>query len=398
MMFDENTYVIIGNGAAGYYAADAIRKHDPDGGIHIISEEKLLTYFRPQLSKFIGFPIDSEKFLVSPESWYNNNNIKVTLKTKVKKINPDQKLLLLSDGSIIKYSKLILANGSHAFVPPVPGNDKENVFSLKSINDAEAIKKQLSVSKNAVVIGGGLLGLEAAWSMHHAGLNVTVLERSEGLLTKQLDAEGAKIFKSMVDDSGVNIMLNASTEEILGDTKVTGIKLTSGAIVPADIVLFSSGVRPNKELAEQSGISADKGVIVNDRMETSKPDIYACGDVAEFNGKVFGNWPAAMNMGKIAGANASGSDMQFKEFVTSFNFDSLNIKLFSCGSFTENNESVAHKDPATNAYMKLYFESDKIIGGFLIGDTKRAPEVLNSVKAGLSYEEAVEKFGLQGSK
>jgi len=396
-MFDENTYVIIGNGAAGYYAADAIRKHDQDGGIHIISEEKLLTYFRPKLSKFIGFPVDAEKFLVAPENWYSDNNIKVTLNTKVKKINPDQKLLLLSDGSIIRYSKLILASGSHAFVPPVPGNDKENVFSLKSIDDAEAIKKQIPISKSAVVIGGGLLGLEAAWSMHHAGLNVTVLERSDGLLTRQLDAEGAKIFKDMVDNSGVNIMLNASTEEILGDKKVTGIRLASGEIVPTDIVLFSSGVRPNKELPEQSGIAADKGVIVNDRMETNKPDIYACGDIAEFNGKVFGNWPAAMNMGKVAGTNASGSDMQFKEFVTSFNFDSMNIKLFSCGSFTENNESIAHKDPTTNAYMKLYFDSDKIIGGFLIGDTKRAPEMLNSVKAGLSYTEIVEKFGLQDS-
>ena len=396
MMFDENQYVIIGNGAAGYYAADTIRKQDQDGGIHIISEEKLLTYYRPKLSKFIGFPMDYDKFLVSPESWYQDNNIKVTLNTKVKKINPEQKLILLSDGSIIRYSKLILANGSHAFVPPVPGNDKENVFSLKSINDAEFIKKQIPLSKNAVVIGGGLLGLEAAWSMHHAGLNVTVLERSEGLLTRQLDAEGARIFKEMVDNSGVNIKLNASTEEILGDKKVTGIRLANGEIVPADIVLFSSGVRPNKELPEQSGIAADKGVIVNDRMETNKQDIYACGDIAEFNGKVFGNWPAAMNMGKVAGANASGTDMQFKEFVTSFNFDSMNIKLFSCGSFTDNNESVAHKNPETNAYMKLYFDSDKIIGGFLIGDTKRAPEVLNSVKAGLNYKEVLDKFDLQG--
>lgn len=394
-MFNENHYVIVGNGAAGYYAADAIRKHDIENGIHIISEEKLLTYYRPQLSKFIGFPMDIEKILVAPKKWYEDNKIKVTLKTKIKKVNPEQKLILLSDGSIIKYEKLILANGSNAFVPPVPGNDKKNVFSLKFIDDAESIKMQISAGKNAVVIGGGLLGLEAAWSFHNAGMNVTVLERSSGLLTKQLDAEGAAIFKDMVDKSGVNVILNASAEELIGDISVTGIKLAGGETIPADIVLFSSGVRPNKELAEQSGLEVSKGILVNDKMETSKPDIYACGDVAEFNDKVFGNWPAAMNMGKVAGENASGANTQFKEFVTSFSFDSMNIKLFSCGQFTENNKSIAKKDPLTGSYMKLYFDDNKIIGGFLIGSTSLASELLNSVKSALSYDEAIKKFGFK---
>ena len=395
MIYDENMYVIIGNGPAGYYAADTIRKNDEEASIHIISEDKLLTYFRPQLSKFIGFPIDESKFLLSPESWYKEKNIKVTLNTKVKKINPAQKLILLGDGTIVSYKKLILANGSHAFVPPVPGNDKDNVFSLKSVSDAEAIKKQIPESKNAVVIGGGLLGLEAAWSLLNAGLNVTVLDRSGGLLSKQLDEEGAKIFSGLVDKSGVKVILNATTEEILGDKKVTGVRLAGGQVVEADLVLFSSGVRPNKELAELSGIEVDKGVKVDDRMQTSAADVYACGDVAEFSGKVYGNWPAAMSMGKVAGANAFGTEMQFREFVPSFSFDAMNIKLFSCGSFTEENRNIARRDPETGGYMKLYFDDKKIVGGFLIGDTKRAPEVLNSVKAGLGYDEVVEKFGLK---
>jgi NAD(P)H-nitrite reductase large subunit len=395
MIYDENMYVIIGNGPAGYYAADTIRKNDDTAAIHIISEDKLLTYFRPQLSKLIGFPMDESKFLLSPESWYTERNIKVTLNTKVKKINTSQKLLLLSDGLILSYKKLILANGSHAFVPPMPGNDKENVFSLKSIGDAEAIKKQLPASKNAVVIGGGLLGLEAAWSLLNSGLNVTVLDRSGGLLSKQLDQEGASIFSSLVEKSGVKVILNASTEEILGDRKASGVRLASGEVVEADLVLFSSGVRPNKELAEISGIAADKGIKVDDMMKTNAADVYACGDVAEFNGKVYGNWPAAMSMGKVAGANACGVETHFREFVPSFSFDAMNIKLFSCGSFTEENKNIARKNPETGAYMKFYFDEDKIVGGFLIGDTKRAPEVLNSVRAGLSYKEVVEKFSLE---
>lgn len=395
MIYDENMYVIIGNGPAGYYAADVIRKNDEKASIHMISEDKLLTYFRPQLSKFIGFPIDESKFLVSPEGWYEERSIKVTLNAKVKKINPEQKLILLDDGTIVSYKKLILANGSRAFVPPVPGNDKENVFSLKSVGDAEAIKRKIPSSKNAVVVGGGLLGLEAAWSLLNAGLNVTVLDRSGGLLSKQLDAEGAKIFSGLVDKSGVKVILNASTEEILGGKSATGVRLAGGQVLDTDLVLFSSGVRPNKELAELSGITVNNGVVVDDMMQTSAADVYACGDVAEFGGKVYGNWPAAMSMGKVAGANACGKETHFREFVPSFSFDAMNIKLFSCGTFTEDNRSVVSKNTETGGYMKLYFDEAKIVGGFLIGDTRRAPEMLNSVKAGLSYEEVANKFGLR---
>jgi len=394
MIFDESSYVIIGNGAAGYYAADSIRKNDKESDIHIISEEKILTYFRPQLSKFLGFPIDNTKFFLSPENWYKDNNINITLNKRVKKINIDNNLLLLDDGSIIGYKKLILANGSHNFMPPLTGIDKVNVFSLRTINDAEKIKEHMSQSKNVVIVGGGLLGLEAAWSMKNVGLNVTVLEHSSRLLSRQVDEEGAKILRNSIDKTGIKIMVNADSDELLGDKKVTGLKLKSGEILPADIVLFSTGIRPNKDLPKQSGITVDKGIIVNDRMETNAPNVYACGDVAEFNGKVFGNWPAAMNMGKVAGSNAAGAETYFKEFVPSVFFDSMNINLFSCGNFDETNEQLVSKDLSNNSYMKFYFKSDKIIGGFLIGDTKKAAQLLNAIKKGMSFDEVKTKFNL----
>lgn len=393
MIYDENAYVIIGNGAAGYYAADTIRKNDKDGSIHIISEEKILTYFRPQLSKFLASPINESKFFLSPENWYKENNINVTLDCKVRKINTEKKLLLLNDGTIVSYKKLILANGSHCFMPPLPGIDKENVVSLRNIKDAEAIKKLMTESKKVIIIGGGLLGLEAAWSMKNAGLEVTVLEHSNRLLSRQVDEEGAQIFNDSIDKTGIKIMKNADAEEILGDKKVTGLKLKSGEVLPADLILFSVGIRSNKELPEQSGIAVKNGVVVNDKMETNIKDIYACGDVAEFNGKVFGNWPAAMSMGKIAGANAVGIETNFKEFVPSVLFDSMNINLFSCGYFDETNEQLVQKDSANN-YMKFYFKSGKVIGGFLIGDTKKSAQLLNAIKKELTLEEFKIKFNL----
>ena len=393
MIYDENAYVIIGNGAAGYYAADTIRKNDKVGSIHIISEEKILTYFRPQLSKFLASPIDESKFFLSSENWYKENNINVTLDCKVRKINTEKKLLLLDDGTIISYKKLILANGSHCFMPSLPGIDKENVVSLRNIKDAEEIKKLMTESKKVIIIGGGLLGLEAAWSMKNAGLEVTVLEHSNRLLSRQVDEEGAQIFNDSVDKTGIKIMKNADAEEILGDKKVTGLKLKSGEVLPADLILFSVGVRSNKELPEQSGIAVKNGVIVNDKMETNMKDIYACGDVAEFNGKVFGNWPAAMSMGKVAGSNAVGIETNFKEFVPSVLFDSMNINLFSCGYFDETNEQLVQKDSANN-YMKFYFKSGKVIGGFLIGDTKKSVQLLNAIKKELTLEEFKIKFNL----
>lgn len=394
MIFDENAYVIIGNGAAGYYAADAVRKNDKDSSVHIISDEKILTYFRPQLSKFLAYPIDTSKFFLSTEDWYKEKNIKVTLNCKVKKINTENNLILLDDGTIVGYRKLILANGSHCFMPKLPGIDKENVVSLRTIKDANEIKMHMKESKNVVIVGGGLLGLEAAWSMKNAGLNVTVLEHSSRLLSRQVDEEGAQIFSEAVDKTGIKILKNADTEEVLGDKKVTGLKLKSGEILPADLILFSVGIRSNKELPEQSGIAVNNGVVVNDKMETAAKDVYACGDVAEFNGKVFGNWPAAMSMGKVAGANAAGVETYFKEFVPSVLFDSMNINLFSCGYFDETNEQLIHKDPANNVYMKFYFKSGKITGGFLIGDTKKSVQLLNAIKKELTMEEVKIKFSL----
>jgi len=393
MFCDENTYVIIGNGAAGYYAADTIRKNDKDSSINIISEEKIMTYFRPQLSKFLASQIDESKFFLSPENWYKDKNITVTLNCKVKKINTEKNLLLLDDGTIINYKKLILANGSHCFMPPLPGIDKKNVVSLRNIKDAQIIKKLMVESKRVIIIGGGLLGLEAAWSMKNAGLEVTVLEHSNRLLSRQVDEEGAQIFNAAIDKTGIKILKSADAEEILGDTKASGIKLKSGEILPADLILFSVGIRSNKELAEQSGIAVKNGVIVNDKMESDIKDIYACGDVAEFNGKVFGNWPAAMSMGKVAGSNAVGIETHFNEFVPSVLFDSMGINLFSCGYFDETNEQLVQKDSANN-YMKFYFKSGKIIGGFLIGDTKKSVQLLNAIKKELTMEEFKIKFNL----
>ena len=239
----------------------------------------------------------------------------------------------------------------------------------------------MNKSKNAVVIGGGLLGLEAAWEMKKNGLSVTVVEFSDRLLPKQLDTKGAEIFKKYIDESGVSIILGDSAEEIQGQDKASSVKLKSGKIINADLVLFSVGIRPNKTLAENSGIKVNKGVIVNDRMETSKKDIYACGDISEYNGRIYGNWPAAVEMGKTAGNNAAGDESHFTSFVSSVMFAAMNCNLFSCGNFSEDFKNISSSDPSKGIYSKLFFDNNKLVGGILIGDTSKSGKIMLAIQS-----------------
>ncbi len=373
-------FLIIGNGAAGFYAADAIRKRNAKCTITMISSENSLTYYRPQLSDYLTASIPDSEFYVASQNWYEDNNIKVLLNSSVENIDSSKKIVFLNNGSKISYNKLILANGSSNFIPQIAGNDKKGVFTLKYLSDAEKLKKYINKSKNAVIIGGGLLGLEAAWEMKKAGLNVTVVEFADRLLSRQLDNEGSELFKKTVDLSGINIILDDCLEEIIGDDTVKSIKLKNNKIIDADLVLFSIGIRPNKSIGEKAGLQTNKGIIVNDKMETSVKDIYSCGDVSEFNDRIYGNWPAAVEMGTTAGANAAGDECYFADFVSSIIFSAMNIELFSCGSFTNSDKNLSFKNPEKNIYQKLFFRDNKLIGGILIGDTKKAGKIITAIQ------------------
>ncbi|MTK10570.1 MAG: NAD(P)/FAD-dependent oxidoreductase, partial [Clostridiaceae bacterium] len=327
------------------------------------------------------------EFYVVPEHWYKDNNIDLCLNSHVAKINGEDRKIILSDGRQISYDKLILANGSSSFVPPIKGIDKNGVFSLKYLSDADAIKNYISDSKKAVVIGGGLLGLEAAWELKNSGLDVTVVEFANRLLSRQLDEDGAKLFSTSIDKSGVSVILQDSAVEILGDDKVKGVMLSSGRSLDADLVIFSIGIRPNKALAETCGIKTDRGIVVNDKMETSVENVYACGDVCEYNGKVYGNWQASIEMGKTAGANAVGDESYFTDFVSSVIFSAMDTELFSCGTFTSESKALSSLDSQKGIYQKLFFNDNKLIGGILLGDTKKSGKIISSIQSGKTIKD-----------
>ncbi|GAA0716526.1 hypothetical protein GCM10008905_01100 [Clostridium malenominatum] len=376
--------IIIGNGAAGFYAATTIREKDKDCGITIISKETSLSYYRPSLSSYLSKEELGSTFYLAKENWYRENNINLLLGKSVENINVQEKKVIFIDGEVISYDKLILANGSHNFIPPVPGKDKEGVFSLKSLYDAEKIKAYAKNCKKAIVIGGGLLGLEAAWELKKCGLNVTVVEFFDRLLPRQLDLKGSLLLKYSAEKTGVEFILGDSLVEILGNNKITGVKLKSGTTLECDILLFSVGIRSNKDIAEKSSIETSNGIIVNNKMETSVKDIYACGDVAELNGRVYGTWLSSVKMGKIAGTNAIGGDDIFKDFISTLIFNSMNTKVFSCGNWGEDFEQLSYENSEEGLYYKYFFKDDKLTGAMLLGNIALSNRITSWIKNGYS--------------
>ncbi len=395
----EETYVIIGNGAAGFYAANAIKQRNESAIIKIISNEPVHSYVRTQLSDLITEEI-SESFYLARANWYKENNIIEILGVNVDSIDRQNKLVRLDNKQGVRYDKLILANGSYNFVPPtkVKLDDSEveinswtyntikGIHTIKKIADVNNLKEQLPEVKNIVIIGGGLLGLEAAWEVQKCNINVTVVELADRMLPRQLDKDGSKLFENLVNKTPVKVLLGSAVDFINADeTGVKSVQLKSGEVLAADAVIFSVGVRSNIFLAQPSGILCNRGIIVNDHMETNITDIYACGDIAEYDGVYYGNWPAAIEMGKVAGANATGDKVKFEKFVSSTIFQAMNTQVFSAGTVNFDDpilEKVGYVDEINNKYSKLFFQNNKLVGGILIGDVSTSVKIMEGIQNG----------------
>ena len=395
----EETYVIIGNGAAGFYAANAIKERNESAIIKIISNEPVQSYVRTQLSDLINEEID-ESFYLAKSNWYKENNIIEILGVNVDSIDKENKLVRLDNKQGVHYDKLVLANGSYNFIPPtkVKLNDSEveinswnyntinGIHTIKKISDVNKLKEDLPNSKNVVIIGGGLLGLEAAWEVQKRNINVTVIELADRMLPRQLDRDGSKLFESLVKKTPVEVLLGTAVDFINADENgVKSVKLKNGEVIDADIVIFSVGVRSNIFLAQPSGIQCNRGVIVDEYMQTNINDIYACGDVAEYDGVYYGNWPAAIEMGKVAGANATGDNVKFEKFVSSIIFQAMDVQVFSAGTVNFDDpslEKVGYIDEANNKYSKLFFQNNKLVGGILIGDVSTSVKIMQGIQNG----------------
>lgn len=385
------TFVILGNGAAGINAAETIRSKNKTCKIIMISNENVLSYNRPMLTKTIMAEFDKNKILVHDANWYKENQIQNILGVQIEKIDVNAKQVILNDNQKIKYDKCIYALGADSFIPPIKGNDKKEVISIRKISDIEKIIKLLPKVKNVVVIGGGVLGLEAAWELKKSQCNVTVLELSDKIMKRQLDFEGGNFLKQIVEENNINLKLGVKIDEIQGESSVTGVKINGNESIPAELVILSCGISPNIKIAKEAGIDVKRSIVVNEKMETNIKDIYACGDCAEYKGINYGIWPQAVEMAKVAGANAAGDNTYYETVDAALTFNGVNTSLYSIGDNGKNPDkkysSVEFRDSVNKIYKKFYFSDSILCGSILIGDTKSISILSEYIKQGKSFKD-----------
>jgi nitrite reductase (NADH) large subunit len=376
------TYLIIGNGVAGNTAADHIRKSDPDGRIVVFSRESRPFYYVPALPEYLAGEKSADQIVIHPGEWYKERRIELHLDTKVSRVDAAARQVQTRGGETFAYDKLLLATGGNSFVPPIKGADATGVFTLRTLADAERLKQAAAEAKGAVLIGGGLLGLEAGNGLRRAGLAITVVEFFPRLLPRQMDVPGASVLQSQMEEMGFTFYLGAKTQEIATGPDGLQVKLESGEELPGDLVLISAGVRPDLELARALNLDIDKGVKVDDAMKTSREDIYAAGDLIEHRGRFYGIWPAALEQGAVAGAAMAGQEAKYKGTLPSNVLKVAGIDLMAAGDIDAEGkmDAIVHRDEAQKTYRKLVFQDNLLVGAILLGDIRGSAEIQAAIK------------------
>ncbi len=377
----QNTYVILGNGCAGVSAAQAIRERDKTGRILLISNEGP-AYQRPMLTKAMLSGLTADQMALHPAGWYEAQNIVQILERQVVAVDAQAKQVELDGGFKLPYTKLIFALGSESFIPPIPGHDKQGVVAIRRLGDVEKVQAMGTSLKKAVVIGGGVLGLEAAWELRKAGVQVTVLELAPKLMGRQLDDQAAAVLLDACAKSEVRVETGVQIQAIQGGETVTGVELGSGEVIPADLVILSTGVRANTAVAQAAGVEVDRAIVVNQRMETNLPGVYACGDCAQYQGVNYALWPEAQEQGKTAGACATGELTQYQPIRPILNFHGMNTEVFSMGDpgKTPGVEYKTLEIRDGENLQRLYFTGNRLCGVILVGDLSQMADLMAAVE------------------
>ena len=394
--------IIIGNNVSGTFTAQNIRQQNKDVEIQIFTKEKYPYYTRVYLPQVISGKMTIEKLIVFQEEWYRNNNIELYLEHEVIDINlEEKKVIFRGKNKETEYDKLILALGSTPNIPPIK-NAKEmkvkgnGVFTLRTIDDAFSIKNYIEKKsvKNAIIIGGGLLGLELANQINECNLDTTVVEFFPRLLPRQTDEECSAMLKREIEKRGINVILGAATEEILGEEQVSGIKLKDGNSLKADIVLIQAGIVPSIELAKKVGIKTNRGIIVNQFFETSTPDIYAVGDCIEFQNQIWGIIPACIEQSKIIAQTVLGyKNISYKGTTPKNTLKVIGLDLTSIGIIDPKLEEGAgweilkKSDKTDCCYDKIVLKNNKVKGAILFGDTKAISYIYSKMDKEIDREE-----------
>jgi len=376
--------IVVGNGIAATIFAKTLRESGSDADIDIYAEEKYHYYPRPNLIDFLADRIPFERIFAFPEDWYASHNLNVHLKSPVIAIHPDTQVVEFTNEKKEKYDKLFLASGSNSFIPPFKGTDKKGVFTLWTIDDAYDILGYVSDHPNLTVIGGGLLGLEVARALRNRGAEVKVVEFFDRLLPRQLDTQGASILQEQIEMMGIEIKVGTATEEICGEGKVSGLRFKGGEELATGMTIIAAGSRPNLRLPQSAGLETDRGVVVNDHLQTSNPAIYAAGDVVQHRGRVYGIIPATFEMARLAAANMQGQSKEYTGTIPSNSLKVVGINLTSIGLVNpeeDGYEEIRKEIREEGIYKKLVIKDGVIVGAILMGTKQGVSEIGRLISA-----------------
>jgi len=365
--------VLIGNGMAGIRALEELIEIAPDKyDITVFGAEPYGNYNRILLSPVLAGEKTMDDIMLNDDQWYADNNITLHKGKEIVDIDRHGRTVFASDGTTADYDRLLLATGSNPFIIPVPGNDLDGVISFRDIHDVDTMLAASKKHKNAVVIGGGLLGLEAANGLMLQGMHVTVVHIQGTLMERQLDSEAGSMLRSSLEERGLNFLMEASTEAILGDEHVTGVKFADGSEVAADLVVMAVGIKPNIALAQKAGVYCERGVVVNDTMQTYDPRVYAVGECVQHRGQAYGLVAPLFEQAKVCANHlAHMGYSRYEGSITSTKLKVTGIDLFSAGDFIgdETTENIIMKDVARGVYKKIVIKDNRIQGSVMYGDT-----------------------------
>jgi nitrite reductase (NADH) large subunit len=370
--------VVVGNGMAGMRTVEELLTQAPDRfDITVVGAESHPNYNRIMLSSVLAGDKTLDEIVLNSRAWYDEHGIRLIAGGRVTTLDPVARQVVLADGSVIPYDKLLLATGSKPVAPPIPGIDLPNVRAFRDIADVEAMLAAATSGRRAVVIGGGLLGLEAAWGLKRRGMNVALMHLMPTLMERQLDVAAGALLHRDLEARGISFFVNGQTEAIIGEGRAEMVLLADGRQIPADFVVLAIGIRPNVDLARQAKLDVNRGILVGDDMRTSEADIYAVGECIEHNGQVFGLVAPIWEQAKVCGARLAGDTTAVYEPPPIFtSLKITGVDVFSAGALAATDdcdEELTLHDAAGGLYKKVILRGDRVVGSVLYGSVGDGP-------------------------
>ena len=378
--------VIIGNGMAAARLVDEIGKRALGRhAVAVVGEEPRLAYNRVLLSSLLADEIAATDVELKPARWWRDRGVTLRYGSPATAVDVSARAVTLADGTRLPFTRAVFAIGSRPIRLHMPGMELPGVTTFRDIGDVDAMRAQAGPNARVVVIGGGLLGLEAAYGLAKSGARVTLVHLMDRLMERQLDETAAEMLRGAVEARGVTVLLNAETESIVGTQRAEAVELTDGRILPADLVVMAVGVRPNAALAAAAGLYVNAGIVVDDGLETSAPGIFAIGECAEHRGKCYGLVEPAYEQAAVLARRLAGEDARYVGSVPATNLKVSGVDVFSAGDFLglPGAEQVVLRDPGLGVYRKLVIAQDRLVGAVLYGDTADAPWYLELIRTGL---------------